>query len=132
MERETEIDGRNRKIEGRDRREKQRDNKNPKQSWVAQLVLYNSNILSPWVLKEVKLFIVHVFKIGMDIILGLPAVELFEVSFSGARTTQRRATFEGKENEPRPRRTGSQAPEDHSEWTGPLGYLKWKKRLTLS
>jgi hypothetical protein len=39
VERETEIDGRNRKIEGRDRREKQRDNKNPKQSWVAQLVI---------------------------------------------------------------------------------------------
>jgi hypothetical protein len=41
--REREIDGRNRKIEGRDTEtEKQRDradNKNPKQSWVAQLVL---------------------------------------------------------------------------------------------
>jgi hypothetical protein len=41
-ERETEIDGRDREIEGRDiETEKQRDragNKNPKQSWVAQLV----------------------------------------------------------------------------------------------
>jgi uncharacterized protein (DUF3084 family) len=41
--RDREIDGRNRKIEGRDKEtEKQRDtadNKNPKQSWVAQLVL---------------------------------------------------------------------------------------------
>jgi hypothetical protein len=68
----------------------------------------------------------------MDFLLGLPAVELFEVSFSGARTTRRRATFEGKENEPRPRRTGSQAPEDRSEWMGPLGYLKWTKTSTLS
>jgi hypothetical protein len=40
-----EIDGRNKKIEGRDiETEKQRDradNKNPKQSWVAQLVINN-------------------------------------------------------------------------------------------
>jgi hypothetical protein len=70
--------------------------------------------------------------IGMDFLLGLPAVELFEVSFSGVRTRRRRVTFEGKENEPRPRQTGSQAPEDRSGWTGPLGYLKWKKTLTLS
>jgi hypothetical protein len=44
--RNREIDGRNRKIEGRDKEtEKQRDradNNNPKQSLVAQLVLYNS------------------------------------------------------------------------------------------
>ncbi len=43
--RDREIDGRNRKIEGRDKEtEKQRDradNNNPKQSWVAQLVLNN-------------------------------------------------------------------------------------------